>query len=83
MQALNTLWRSWVVLTVMALSPVLFGQAGDFDLEIRLDRGEGEPTGRAIRSWPGPESFRGRVERRAGPLVFATIRRSCRLRASP
>ena len=45
MQALNTLWRSWVVLAVMVLSPVLFGQAGDFDLEIRLDRGEGGAYG--------------------------------------
>lgn len=38
MQALNTLWRLWIILVVMALTPVLTGQAGDFDLEIRLDR---------------------------------------------
>ena len=31
MQALNISWRLWIVLVVMALTPVLRGQAGDFD----------------------------------------------------
>jgi hypothetical protein len=55
MQALNTLWRSWVVLAVMVLSPVLLGQAGDFDLEIRLDRGQGGAygPGETIMATPG------------------------------
>ena len=61
MQALNTLWRSWVVLTVMVLSPVLFGQAGDFDLEIRLDRGEGGVygPGDTVMATPGVVSRAG------------------------
>ena len=53
MQVLNTLWRSWVVLAAMVLSPLLFGQAGDFDLEIRLDQeGDYRPGGR-VTATPG------------------------------
>ena len=53
MQVLNTLWRSWVVLAAMVLSPLLFGQAGDFDLEIRLDQEGDYRPGSRVTATPG------------------------------
>ena len=38
MRALNTIWRLWIILVVMALTPALIGQAGAFDLDFRLDQ---------------------------------------------
>ena len=53
MQALNISWRLWIVLVVMALTPVLRGQAGDFDLEIRLDREAVYRPGDTVMATPG------------------------------
>ena len=53
MQALNTNWRPWIVLVVMALTPLLRGQAGDFDLEIRVDRDGSYRADDTVMATPG------------------------------
>lgn len=53
MQALHTNGRLWIVLVVMALTPVLNGQAGDFDLEIRVDREGGYRPDDTVMATPG------------------------------
>ena len=81
MQALNTNWRPWIVLVVMALTPLLRGQAGDFDLEIRVDRDgsyRADDTERPHREW-----FPGQLEPRAGHSAFATTRPFYVQRRSP
>ena len=53
MQALNKNWRLWIVLVVMALTPVLNGQAGDFDLEIQVDRDGSYRPDDTVMATPG------------------------------
>ena len=60
MQALNTIWRFWVALTVIALSPVLFGQAKDFNLRILLDPPDVSfLVGSTVTAIPGVETRAG------------------------